>query len=229
MILRRTEVVYWTQSESRRSFSTLPGDRPLSSLAASSLLKDWGSCPVLTPQSWIWTNPSFRLLGLVGNGRDPGQEQSHGLAGGQVEVGGEDGDHQAAEGGGGGEVSTEGHQSSPLLNSSTLLGQKRRNCNALSTVRINFFPCYLSPTHLHASAVVVELSKLREERSKSKVILGKSPKNIFVGLVSVVSPLDPTKNRDIRRNGFKKSQIPRNGIVGPAKTWHTWHLRNITL
>ena len=115
----------------------------------------------------------------MGNGRDPGQE-----VGGQV--GGKDGDHQAAEGGGGGEVSTEGHQSSPLLNSSTLLGQKRRNCNALSTVRINFFPCYLSPTHLHASAVVVELSKLREERSKSKVILGKSPKNIFVGLVSVV-------------------------------------------
>ena len=152
----------------------------------------------------------------MGNGRDPGQEQSHGLAGGQV--GGEDDDHQAAEGGGGGEVSTEGHQSSPLLNSSTLFGQKRRNCNALSTVRINFFPCYLSPTHLHASAVVVELSKLREERSKSNVILGKSAKNIFVGLVSVASHLEPSKNRDIRRNGFKKSQIPRNGIVGPAKT-----------
>ena len=182
MIFRRREVVYWTQSGSRRSFSTLPGDRPLSSeensLAASSFLKDWGSCPALTPQSWILTsNLSFRLLGLVGNGRDPGQEQSHGEAGGQV--GGEDGDHQAAEGGGGGEVSTEGHQSSPLLNSSTLFGQKRRNCNALSTVRINFFPCYLSPTHLHASAVVVELSKLREERSKSKVILGKVQKYVY--------------------------------------------------
>ena len=35
MIFRRREVVYWTQSGSRRSFSTLPGDRPLSSLAAA--------------------------------------------------------------------------------------------------------------------------------------------------------------------------------------------------
>ena len=101
----------------------------------------------------------------MGNGRDHGAGHNHGhdLGDGHQDEGRGHHDHQHDDhhsgGEGGGEGASEGHHqsvSSPLLNSSTtLLGQTRRNCNALP-VGVDFL-LFDKKKHLHAIAPTLKL------------------------------------------------------------------------